>query len=66
MKYYIYNFERNLFWKPGEQGYTDLKSEAGQYSGPHAVSICRRANMHCDNTTKIEEAMVPVEDTDLE
>lgn len=68
----IWNFERGMWWKPHQLGYTDNILEAGRYSYDVAVAIVREANapllqLHAltgkfvkrRGDTKPKEAMVP-------
>ena len=50
----IYSFEREMFWKANQRGYTKLETEAGKYTLDEALEICRSANIG-----KIQEAMIP-------
>lgn len=50
---YLWDCERNMWWKPRRQGYTSDLGEAGLYD-PHAiVDICR-------NNYNPKEATIPV------
>lgn len=39
MRYYIFNLERLMFWKPGGRGYTRDYLEAGLYSDEKSKEI---------------------------
>lgn len=45
MKYYIWSYEHNAWWKPCHHGYTQHLSEAGTYFAEEAVAICEKANV---------------------
>lgn len=52
---YIWSFQHQGWWRPGERSYTADLREAGQYSLERAREICERANVRA-----IQEAIVPV------
>ncbi len=56
MKYRIWSFEHNSWWKSNQMGYTEDISEAGIYNLLDAVAICTEANIK----DVPDEAMVPV------
>jgi hypothetical protein len=62
MKYYLWCFERGMWWKSGEYGYTILLSEAGIYTEEQALKICMKANIVMKNLP--QEAMVPVQEAE--
>lgn len=59
MKFFIYCFERNQFWKQSEFGYTSDIQEAGEFTYDRAITICENANKH---SSTVQEAMVPAND----
>lgn len=52
-KYLIWNFERSMWWKPNNHGYTIYVTEAGVYSKDDAELICERGNL-----VRLNEKMV--------
>lgn len=58
MKYFIWDFERGMWWKSNSRGYTKDVNEAGRYGQERAVSICTSSNLFLEKG-KIELAMVP-------
>lgn len=54
LKYLIWSFEHNGYWKANQHGYSKLQSEAGLYAKGEAISICKSANIH-----GLNEAMIP-------
>lgn len=54
MKFLIWCFERNAWWKESRRGYAEQREKAGRYSLEEAVEICLEANKH-----SLEEAIVP-------
>lgn len=59
MKYKIWSFEHNQWWKHGSSGYTEDINNAGIYSLEVATEIAILANKY---SNKLEEAIVPVEE----
>lgn len=61
MKYLIWNFERGMWWKPDNHGYTSDITEAGRYPFSWAQSIVDKANLllKSDKLKIPEEAIVP-------
>ena len=57
-RFRIWNFERGMWWKQIQYGYTSDFKEAGQFTASKAIEICINAN-HGDTTN---EAMIPVKD----
>lgn len=53
IKYRIWSFEHNAWWRPNGQGYTSHIEDAGTYEEKEAQSICDDANAH----GKINEEM---------
>ena len=70
MKFLIWNFERDMWWRPNNCGYTPNIDEAGRYSFARAKAIVDRANilMALSGFSRPKEAMlpdpVPMEDSD--
>lgn len=56
-KWIIWSIEHQGWWKDGERGYTEERSEAGVYSFEKALEIVHRANIRLDDEPN--EAMVP-------
>jgi selenophosphate synthetase-related protein len=61
MKYRIWSFEHNAWWRPNWNGYTVSIFEAGLYDFEEATKIVEQANIMADVTGKINEEMRPVE-----
>lgn len=50
MGYYIYDFERGMFWKSNKMGYTNELLEAGNYDYEEALKILKESNlMHIES-----------------
>lgn len=45
MGYHIYDFERGMFWKPNQMGYTNEILEAGHYDYEEALKILKDSNI---------------------
>lgn len=43
--YYVYDFERNMYWRDNLFGYTEDIEDAGIYEYEHAVAILKQANL---------------------
>lgn len=56
MKFHIWSFEHDQWWRPNSQGYTSNIEEAVEYELDEAVYICKQANI----AGQINEAVVPV------
>lgn len=56
MKFLIWSFEHQGWWKPDARGYCKEKQSAGRYDLPEAIEICLSAN---GSSEYREEAMVP-------
>lgn len=56
-KFYIFSYERNMFWAHNRLGYTHNISEAGEYSLDEAIEICLNANSH---SKTLQESMIPL------
>ena len=54
MQFVIYNFERRMYWKENERGYSHDIKGAGLYTLDQAIEICENANIF-----SLEEAMLP-------
>lgn len=59
--FYIWNSERNMWWKPNGFGYTKNRYMAGIYSYEEAMQICQDANQTMEDQP--EDMMVPVKET---
>lgn len=59
MKYHIWSFEHDAWWKANWAGYTEDIKEAGVYGLEEATQICTQANMFLSEG-QINEALVPV------
>lgn len=57
MKYHIWSFEHNAWWRAARRGYTINLTEAGIYEEAEALEICKGANLL---PGQINEAMVPI------
>lgn len=55
----IWNFERGMWWKAGQHGYTPRLKEAGTYTFEEALRLVEGANKFC-HKDKPEEALLPV------
>lgn len=54
----IWSNEHMGWWKPGKNGYTQLREKAGRYSYGDAAQICRDANAHPKHEEEPNECMV--------
>ncbi len=56
----IWSIEHNAWWKPNENGYTNVKEGAGRYTYEDALRITKDANKHPMAFRDVpNEAMVP-------
>lgn len=60
--YYLFDFERGMWWKPNAFGYTDNVFEAGKFSFDDAKEKTVKANHYEADNRLPNTAMVPVED----
>lgn len=58
MKWLIWSFEHDAWWKANEIGYTRDLAEAGTYSFAKAIAIVGRANQYRGEKMP-NEAMLP-------
>ena len=56
MKFYIWSFEHNQWWRPNCFGYTSDINEAGEYDIEDATQICQNANIFTKS-----EALLPAD-----
>jgi hypothetical protein len=54
-RYWIWCFERSMYWRSHERGYTPHVHWAGEYDEKTALRICNEANIE-----GLNEAMIPV------
>lgn len=55
----IWSREHRQWWKPGESGYTKLKSKAGRYTFAKAFLLVMSANAYSKPDQDPNEAMIP-------
>ncbi len=57
--YLIWSLEHKSWWRENRKGYTENRSEAGQYEFDEAIDIVLEANIQENNIPN--EAIVPIE-----
>ena len=62
MKYYIYSFEHDGYWKSDRFGYTPNLSDAGIFSETEALEITLQANIVMAIKGEPNEAMIPLKE----
>lgn len=60
IEWIVWSKEHGGWWKPGRNGYTRSRAEAGRYSFAAAVDICLSANHALSDYEGPEETMEPV------